>query len=83
MLIHIPGLVLTKEISKVLEELGVDRRNPFILNLIYALRDKNRPITFDEFIDIICSKVGEVKTKDGCKKVFAIYDTNEDGVIDF
>ena len=77
------GTIDPSEISKVLEELGVDKRNPFILNLIYALRDKNRPVTFDEFVDIVCSRVGETKTKDGLKRVFAIFDSNEDGAIDF
>ena len=61
----------------------MDKRNPFILSLIYALRDTHRPISFNEFLDIVCNKVGECKTKDGCKRVFAIYDVNEDGVLDF
>ena len=77
------GTIDPSEISKVLEELGVDKRNPFILNLIFALRDKNRPVTFDEFVDVICSRVGETKTKDGLKRVFAIYDADESGTIDF
>lgn len=29
------------------------------------------------------SQVGECKTKDGLKRVFAIFDKNEDGIIDF
>lgn len=61
----------------------MDKRNPFILTLIHALRDKNKPVSFEEFLDIICSRVGETKTKDGLKKVFALYDKNEDGIIDF
>ena len=69
-----------QEINKVLEELGLDKRNPFILSLIHGLRDKNRAVSFNEFLDIICSRVGETKTKDGLKRVF---DKNEDGVIDF
>jgi|JI10StandDraft_1071094.scaffolds.fasta_scaffold51524_4 centrin-1 len=77
------GSIDPAEISKVLEELGLDKRNPFILTLILALKDKNKAVTFDEFLDIICSRVGETKTKDGLKKVFALYDKNEDGVIDF
>ena len=77
------GTIDPVEITKVLEELGVDRRNPFILKLIYSLRDKAKPISLDEFIDLMGSQVGEVKTKDGLKRVFAIFDKNEDGVIDF
>lgn len=77
------GSIDPAEIGKVLEELGLDKRNPFILSLINALKDKNKAVSFDEFLDVICSKVGETKTKDGLKRVFALYDKNEDGVIDF
>ncbi len=77
------GSIDPAEINKVVEELGLDKRNPFILSLIHALRDQNRPINFNEFLDLICSKVGETKTKDGLKKVFALFDTDGAGVVDF
>jgi centrin-1 len=48
-----------------------------------GLKDKNKPIQFPEFLDIICSKVGETKTKDGIRRVFAIYDKDENGIVDF
>jgi len=71
------------EINKVLEELGLDRRNPFILTLINGLKEKNKPISFEEFLDIIASRVGETKTKDGLRRVFALYDKDENGIVDF
>ena len=77
------GYIDPSEINKVLEELGLDKRNPFILSLIHALRDKNKSLNFNEFLDAVCSRVGETKTKDGLRKVFAQFDRNEDGVIDF
>jgi centrin-1 len=77
------GSIDPEEIGKVLEELGLDRRNPFILSIILALKDKNRPINFEEFVDIVASRVGETKTKDGLRKTFAIFDKDENGVIDF
>lgn len=67
----------------MLEELGLDRRNPFVLNLINGLKDKNKPIGLDEFIDTIASRVGETKTKDGIRRIFALFDKDENGVIDF
>jgi Ca2+-binding EF-hand superfamily protein len=42
--------------------------------LINGLKDKNKPIKFDEFVEIIASRVGETKTKDGLKRVFALFD---------
>jgi Ca2+-binding EF-hand superfamily protein len=77
------GSIDPAEINKILDDLGLDKRNPFILSLINGLRDKNKPIQFPEFLDIICSRVGETKTKDGIKRVFALFDKDENGVIDF
>lgn len=77
------GTIDPAEINKVLEELGLDKRNPFILSLIHALRDANHPVTFDEFLNIIGSRVGETKTKKGLQTVFTLYDKNEDGIIEF
>jgi centrin-1 len=77
------GTIDPVEINKVLEELGLDKRNPFILTLINGLKDKNKPISFEEFIDTIASKVGETKTRDGLRRVFALYDKDENGTVDF
>lgn len=76
------GTIDPAEINKVLEELGLDRRNPFVLHLINGLKEKNKPIGFDEFLDTIASRVGETKTKDGLRRVFSLFDKDENGVID-
>ncbi len=77
------GSIDPEEINKVLEELGLDKRNPFILTLIHGLKDVGRPIRFEEFLDLVCSKVGETKTKDGIKRIFTIFDTEGTGVVGF
>ena len=77
------GTIDPVEINKVLEELGLDRRNPFVLGLINGLKEKNKPIGFDEFVDTIASRVGETKTKDGIRKIFSLFDKDENGVVDF
>jgi Ca2+-binding EF-hand superfamily protein len=77
------GTIDPAEISKVLEELGLDKRNPFILSLIHGLQEKNKPVSWEEFVDIIASRVGETKTKDGLKRVFALFDTEGSGQIGF
>ena len=41
------GTIDPVEINKVLEELGVDRRNPLVLNIILRLKDINKPIRFE------------------------------------
>lgn len=77
------GTIDPVEINTILEKLGLTTRNVFVLNIVTAMKDKNKPIKFDQFLDIVCGQVGQVKTKDGLRKVFAMYDQNEDGVIDF
>ena len=77
------GTIDPQEINKVLEELGLDRRNPFVLNLINGLKEKNKPIGLDEFIDTVASRVGETKTKDGLRRLYSLFDKDENGVADF
>jgi centrin-1 len=52
------GTIDAAEINKVLEELGVDRRNPLVIGIINKLKDANRPIKFEEFVDIAAGSVG-------------------------
>ncbi len=63
--------------------MGVDRRNPLVLGIINRLKEANRAIKLEEFIEIAASSVGEVRTKDGIRRVFGLLDKNEDGSIDF
>ena len=77
------GTIDPAEISAVLEKLGTHGRSPFVLNLIYALQEKAKPINFDEFIDICGSRIGETRTKDGLRRVFALIDKDENGILDF
>ncbi len=63
--------------------MGVDKRNPLVVGIINKIKEDNRAIKFDEFIGIAASSVGEVKTKDGLRRVFALLDKNEDGHLDF
>lgn len=52
------GTIDAAEINKVLEELGVDRRNPLVMGIINKLKEVNKSIKFDEFIEIAASSVG-------------------------
>ena len=51
--------------------------------MITGLRDMNRPLNFDEFLEIVASKVGDTKSKEGLSKVFELWDNEGQGVIDF
>ena len=51
--------------------------------MITGLRNLNRPIKFDEFLEIICSKAGDTKSKEGLSKVFDLWDNEGAGMITF
>lgn len=48
-----------------------------------AMKDTTKTLTFDNFVDIVCSYTGEVKTRDGIKRVFDLYDKEGTGLIEF
>lgn len=47
------------------------------------LQSKSRPISFDEFLEVICGRVGDTKSLDGIQKIFNLYDRDGSGTIDF
>lgn len=51
--------------------------------MITDLQSKNRNIDFEEFLEIIYSRLGDCKTIDGLQKVFSLYDNDMAGYIDF
>ena len=54
-----------------------------MLNVVWALREKNKILSFDEFVEVVGEKTGENKTKDGIKRVFDMYDKEQTGEIGF
>lgn len=47
------------------------------------MRETNKILTFEEFVDIVCSQVGEYKTRDGLQRIWKLYDKEDTGVIRF
>ena len=77
------GTIDPAEIQKILEQLGLDRRNNVVFLMISDLQAKGRPINFDQFLEIICGRLGDTKSREGLSKLFALYDTDQAGFIDF
>lgn len=77
------GTIDPEEINKIMEELGESRMGTFTFGLIEGLKGKGKPINFDEFLDLICPKVGEVRTKEGLRTIFNHLDKQSDEVLDF
>lgn len=77
------GTIDPIEIEKILDELGLKGRSEIVFEMINGLREVNRPIKFDEFLEIVCSKVGDTKSRDGITRVFQIWDKQGNGYADF
>lgn len=77
------GTIDPEEINKIMDELGESRMGTLTFGLIEGLKAKNKPINFDEFLELVCPKVGEVKTKEGIRTIFSHIDKQGDEVIDF
>ena len=77
------GFIDPEEISKIMEELGESRKGTFIYGIIDNLRIRNKPINFDEFVDLVAPKVGDVKSKEGLRTVFKRLDTDDDDYINY
>jgi Ca2+-binding EF-hand superfamily protein len=66
-----------------MEELGESRKGTLIWNIIDSLRYKNKPINFEEFVELVSPKVGDVKTKEGLRTIFRHMDLDEDDYINY
>jgi Ca2+-binding EF-hand superfamily protein len=77
------GTIDPSEVEKILNELGLKERNTIVMEMINSLKDTNKPVNFEEFLDIICSKVGDLKSKDGVTRVFQLWDRENHGFADF
>jgi len=77
------GTIDPEEIERVLEELGLKGRHSIVFDMISGFRALNRPIKFDEFLEIVASKAGDCKSREGLQKVFSLWDKDETGVIGF
>lgn len=77
------GSIDPEEIEKVLEQIGLKGKSAIVNEMIVGLRDLGRPIKFDEFLEIVASKVGDAKSREGLAKVFDLWDNQGNGVIDF
>ena len=63
--------------------MGLAGRSKIVFEMISGFKRLNRPIKFDEFLEIVCSTVGDNKSREGLAKVFSLWDPEGHGVIDF
>ena len=77
------GVIDPIEIQKILQELGLDKRNESVFEMIKDLQTKGKTINFEDFIEVVYAKLGDTKTKEGLFNIFNLYDVEQSGTIDF
>merc|ERR1719235_657847 len=77
------GTIDPKELKAAMQSLGFETKNPTIYQMIDDLdRDSTGgAIDFEEFLDAICSKLGDRESRDGIGKIFSLFDDDKTGSI--
>lgn len=77
------GTIDPVEVEKILDELGLKGRSSIVFEIVNGLKDINRPINFEEFLEIVVNKVGDNTSRDGINRVFQLWDNQGNGYVDF
>ena len=59
------GKIDPRELKSAMASLGFESKNPTIFNMISELESLGREVDFEEFIDGICSKLGDKDSRVG------------------
>ncbi len=56
-------------------------RNPVLFEVISHLTqlDGDNEIDFETFIEAVCEKIGNIRTKEGIARIFELFDANNSG----
>mmetsp|Transcript_18240 Transcript_18240/g.49013 ORF Transcript_18240/g.49013 Transcript_18240/m.49013 type:complete len:172 (-) Transcript_18240:424-939(-) len=78
------GEIDLKELKAAMQSLGYESRNDTIFTMLAELdKDGNAALRFEEFLDLMSGKEGkdEKDTKEEIDKIFALFDADQNGVI--
>ena len=75
------GSIDPRELKAAMQSLGFESKNPTIYQMIAELENNGSSIDFETFLDAITSKLGDKETKEGIKKIFALFDDDDTGSI--
>lgn len=68
------GTIDPKELKAAMHSLGFDKKSPTVYEMISELEERNKEITFDDFLDAISNKLGNRETRDGINRIFDLFD---------
>ena len=67
------GTIDPIEISKALNNMDLEKRNPPVYNIIAHLQNYSGPMDFEAFLDALQEKLGDTKSREGMRRLFDFY----------
>lgn len=75
------GTIDPKELKAAMHSLGFEKKSPTVYEMISELDERNKEITFDDFLDAISNKLGNRETRDGINRIFDLFDDDHSDAI--
>jgi len=78
------GTIDPKELRAAMRSLGLETKNQTVYQMIQDIdKDAKGEIDFDEFLELMTSKLAGSDTEDDVQKIFALFDDDQTGFITF
>jgi Ca2+-binding EF-hand superfamily protein len=77
------GTIDTEEVANAMNNQGLHERNPVLYEVISSLCEVGGQIDENTFIETICDKLGNIKTREGINRLFELYVTDQGEEINF
>ena len=76
------GTIDPKELKAAMQSLGFEAKNQTVYQMISDIdKDGTGDINFEEFLDLMTSKMGDSDTKEEIQKIFSLFDDDKTGFI--
>ena len=75
------GTIDPKELKAAMHSLGFEKKSPTVYEMISELEERNKEITFEDFLDAISNKLGNRETRDGINRIFDLFDDDHSDCI--
>ena len=77
------GKIKPKELKAAFQQIGLEYKNPIINSIINELDNLGNEtgFSFEQFLQAICSKLGNRETEEGIKRIFEMIDEDKKGYI--
>ena len=76
------GTINPKELRAVMQSLDFETKNPIIYEIVSNMNTGAEGIAFEPFLEILATKLGDRKSKEGIDRIFQLFDYDKSNTID-